>query len=588
MMNIAAQIPPRARKVVELGASRERAGEAFLRIQPQAEYYGVVAEAGELREAASCLPHAFCFTPENLDFEALGLYEVDVLIIRGRFLQNLTAERLKKWARVLKPEGQLLLEVPNPAYIRPLLAQLAGKGQLSAGGYGVSEIRQMLKEAGLSTLLVQGSYDLEQDRELINSAENQALLQGLQGLLRKQGWEAAKDRDPWLAWFFFRAVKKPPAEEDKLLIQVVIGEDIVTSRVRIYEPHDFLVTEPGVSAMSITRDRYQGVDEMAAKFPRKVFIRQRLSYDTAEQAFATVESLREKGYLILGEMDDNPSAFLRAYPEIDALSYLATHAIQVSTEPLAEVLRAYNPWVKVFENQLKELPEKRSYGEERLKKLAAGEDYVTFFFGALNRTEEWQDVMPVIRGAIGKYGARLRFKVLSDRGFFDALPTEHKEYIGTKDMYGGQFVPYAMYQEALHSSDISFLPLRDNRFNRTKSDLKFIESAGHGAVVIASPTVYEASVREGQTGFIYRSPEEFRACLELLVENRERRLETARAAYEYVKRERLLADHYLERLAWYREMVSRREELDAAMMKRLKEWQEKYPEALNRNGEVKA
>ena len=38
MIEIAAQIPPWAKRVAELGVSREKAGEAFLRIQPKAEY----------------------------------------------------------------------------------------------------------------------------------------------------------------------------------------------------------------------------------------------------------------------------------------------------------------------------------------------------------------------------------------------------------------------------------------------------------------------------------------------------------------------------------------------------------------------
>ena len=142
--------------------------------------------------------------------------------------------------------------------------------------------------------------------------------------------------------------------------------------------------------------------------------------------------------------------------------------------------------------------------------------------------------------------------------------------------YDGQFVPYEMYQEALHASDISFLPLRDTEFNRTKSDLKFIESAGHGAVVLASPTVYADTVRDGRTGFIYRSPEEFRERLFLLVENPERRLETAEAAYSYVRRERLLSGHYQERLAWYRELAGRWQELDREEVRRVARWQEKY------------
>ncbi len=587
MIDIAAQIPPRARRVAELGALREKAGEAFLRIQPQAEYFGVTADPAEMKEAGAFLTHAFFVKPEELDFEVLGIYDLDALIIRGDFSTSLTAKRLEKWGAALKEDGQLLLEMPNACYLRNYLEQLAGIGQ-ETHGLTATETRKILQESGFYVLMVSGSYDMEQDLELRQGEENNALLLNLQMMLKKLGGEMAQERDPWLKCLFFRAAKKALAEEEKLLIQAVIGETIVTPRVRIYEPNGFLAQEAGVTAMSITRDHTQGVNETAARFSRKIFIRQRLSYDTALQAFATVESLRRDGYLILAEMDDNPNIFMRDGLAARELSYLGTHAMQVSTKPLAEVLRVYNPQVAVFRNELKELPARRDYDEERLQRLAEGGEYVTFFFGALNRTKEWQEVMPVICGAIEKYGPRLRFKVLSDMGFYEALPTEYKEYIGTKDMYGGQFVPYEMYQEALHSSDISFLPLSNTEFNRTKSDLKFIESAGHGAVVIASPTVYEDTVREGRTGFIYRSPAEFRQQLELLVENRQRRLETAEAAYEYVKRERLLANHYLERLAWYREMLERREELDAAMVGRLRDWQVKHPEEFAEKGEGKA
>lgn len=580
MTDIAAQIPPRAKRVAELGCLRERAGEAFLRIQPQAEYFGVTAERAEMKEAASFLTHVFCTSPEALDFETMGIYEADVLIIRGNFLEGLTAERLRKWCEVLKEDGQVLLEVPNACYIRPYLEQLAGTGQRESNGFTADEFRGMLKEAGLELIFAQGSFDSEHDLELRQGEESNALLQSLQAMAWKLGGEPSQERNPWIKSFFFKAARKAVREDDKLLVQTVLGEKIVTPRVRIVDPGHFLSAEAGVTAALVGKDE-KAARELASKFQNKIFIRQRISYTAAMQAFLTVEGLRREGYVIVGEMDDNPTAFQKE-GDVSCLSYMGTHAMQVSTEPLAEVLRQYNPHVQVLRNELTRLPERRDYETERLARLAVGEDYVTFFFGALNRTEEWQQVMPVINEAAKKYGSRLRFKVLSDRGFFEALQTEYKEYIGSENMYGGQFVPYQMYEAALRSADISFLPLRDNAFNRTKSDLKFIESAGYGAVAIASPTVYEATLRQGRTGFIYRSPEEFKTYLELLVENRERRLETAEAAYEYVKRERLLANHYLERLEWYRELISRRPELDRELVKRLKDWQEKHPESFRK------
>ncbi len=55
----------------------------------------------------------------------------------------------------------------------------------------------------------------------------------------------------------------------------------------------------------------------------------------------------------------------------------------------------------------------------------------------------------------------------------------------------------------MRECDIALLPLNFNRFNSMKSDLKFIECAGHGVTVLASPTVYENSIIEGRTGLIY-------------------------------------------------------------------------------------
>lgn len=583
-MDIAAQIPPRARRVVELGALREKAGEAFLRMQPQAEYFGIASSKEEAQEAGSFLTHAFYVRPEKVDFDVLGIYEADVLIIHGEFLQGLTAGRLLEWSKILKEDGQLLLDIPNPVYIRTYLEQLTGSSREPAG-LGVPEVTGLLQETGFKGWQAHGMLDNEHDAALRQGEKGTALMKALQDALAALGWQPEKDRNPWVKSFFFKAQKKEIEEKKKILIQAVVGEAIVTPRVRLYEPHSFLATEPEAAIMFVSENNRQEIEAAAAKAERKVFIRHRLSYNNVSQAYTTVEALRQAGYLIVAEMDDNPSIFGRETPEVQNLSYIGTHALQVSTAPLAELLSEFNPHVKVFRNELKELPERRNYTVERLKKLAeCEEDYVTFFFGALNRTREWQEVMPAIEEAIRKYGSKLRFKVLSDKGFYEALPTEHKEFIGSDDMFEGQFVPYHMYQEALHSSDISFLPLRDTEFNRTKSDLKFIESAGHGAVVLASPTVYEATVRQGRTGFIYRSPEEFREQLELLVENRDRRLETAEAAYGYVQEERLLSGHYLERLAWYQEMVDRRQELDREMVQRMRAWQEKHPEEFRKEG----
>lgn len=574
MMNIATQIPPRAKRVVELGVSREKAGEAFLRIQPKAEYWGITDKLEVLKEAGRRLTHAVFALPEELDFEKLGLDEVEVLIIRGEFLRGLTAARLKKWAESLTDDAQLILDIPNPAYVRTYLELLACKKPTGTSlGLSIAAARQLIAEAGLYVLSAKAAYDAQLDQALRQSREGAALQQNLKEILGKMGVQAAQENDPWLKSFLFKAGKKPLPQQNRLHIQVALGESLVCAPKRVNEPNSFMATDPTVTAEILEKGRMV----VAENVPHKILLRQRMTYLNAEQAFGVVNAVRKSGYLLVNEMDDNPHGLEACgLKKEQVLSYMASHCMQVSTEPLAEILRQYNPHVEVFPNYLQELPKKRDYEAERIQKQ--GEEYVTFFFGALNRTKEWQEVMPVILEAIDKYGSGLRFKVLSDRGFYEALPTAYKEFVGSKEMYDWQFVPYHMYTAALHSSDIAFLPLRDTEFNRTKSDLKFIESAGHGAVVLASPTVYETTVREGRNGFLYRTPREFKEYLTLLIEDRGRRIETAEAAYRYVRDERLLSSHYLERLDWYREMLQRRPELDREMMQRLNDWQQRYGE----------
>ena len=186
---------------------------------------------------------------------------------------------------------------------------------------------------------------------------------------------------------------------------------------------------------------------------------------------------------------------------------------------------------------------------------------VTIFFGALNRRPDWEPLMPAINASIRRYGDRLHFHVISDHAFYEALETEEKDFAGgVRD--AAIIAPYERYTAALHDADIALLPLRDTEFNRAKSDLKFIEAAGHGAVALASPTVYAETMRDGETGLIFRSPEEFAEKLDLLIEHADLRRTLAEHAYRYVAEHRLLEYHLDDYIAAYQEMFARREELE--------------------------
>lgn len=273
-----------------------------------------------------------------------------------------------------------------------------------------------------------------------------------------------------------------------------------------------------------------------------------------------------RGNVLLHEMDDHPSV-VRELEETNYFSFRAVSAIQTSTPPLADILREFNPHVLLLENQLAALPAQRSYVR------AAG--HVTVFFGALNRGADWAPLMGALNEVMRAHGARLSFLVTGDHAFYDALQTPHKEFVWGKD--GSPVASYTDYTAALHRADIALLPLGDTVFNRTKSDLKFIEAAGHGAATLASPTVYERTVRDGETGLIYHDVRDFAEKLTLLITNDELRIRLAENAYRYVARHRLITQHVESYIAAYRDLFARREELERDRWARMERY---FPDLL--------
>lgn len=314
--------------------------------------------------------------------------------------------------------------------------------------------------------------------------------------------------------------------------------------VRMLQPIDFLRTIPGVATIietEGTRNRpFQGDRVLVVQ--RRIFGR------------ADIEGLRRtarRGYLIVGEMDDHPSY----HPDFALnhnIGFCGVHALQTSTAPLAAELAAFNPEVATFPNQLAELPPER-----RLDPAAP----LTVFFGAFNRDNDWKPWMPALnRVAAARRGA-LRFVVLHDRGFFEALETEDKVFHAT--------CRYADYLALLSRSDVALLPLADTLFNRCKSDLKFIECAASQVVVLASPVVYRDSLADGETGLLIPGGDALERALARLIERPGERIAIANRARAWVGEHRMMARHFRRRYEWYRSLLARRHQLDGALSDRL-------------------
>ena len=524
--DVSAFLPPSAERIVFFGSEVGQTAEHFSRIHPGASFLAGAGKEDPLRGGADCI------------------------LYTGEAAARLTAEELRAHAAHLAEDGQVLLVAENPGYVRRLMATLSGAEWKGAEGRFPADVLRLAREAGLVAHSACPIF-AEEDEEERQRITTQRLLAALAAWRKETG--CREGSDPWAVRQVFRLSRK---ERIPLLLHSFLGESLVTARPRILEPHAFLSTVPGV----LCRNDLKEQSVLDRSIPRKILFWQRKVFGGIADGLRSLRRIRELGYLGIAEIDDNPSRWKERYEADHYLDFRGMHAVQVSTEPLAEILRQYNPEVRVFPNMLRELPPRKEFREDGT---------VTIFFGALNREGEWKDILPVLNALSREYGEKLRFRVLSDRLFFDHLETKHKEYVGREDFYEGRYVPYEVYLDTMRSADISLLPLVDTEFNRTKSDLKFIESAANGAVVLASPTVYRKTVRDGETGFIYRSPQEFVGRLRLLIEHPEKRRAMAEAAYRYVAGERMLYQHYEERLDWYEELLARKDELDLALDKRL-------------------
>ena len=540
-------IPRNAAVILEIGCGAGTLGQAYKRQNPFCRYIGVECNREVAEQAREVLDEVFCVDVETAhasDFLSDD-EKIDCLVF-GDVIEHLRDpwRVLKELKSCLSDTGQVLASIPNVQNWWLLRNLLAGQWPYSDRGlldrshlrfFTLSSILDLFKQSGIIVTEVISRTNIDPDDE--------KTLDILLPVVSKfSGADDNTNRIHLSTYqYIVRASLRPP--QHKFSLQALLGETLVCSRVRITEPHAFCRTVPRVRVAE-SKGPIQLLPDSAGE--NKVFIWQRLS----PPSFQTQEELLRRGYLIIYEIDDDPQRWRESYERSDYLAFRSCHAVQVSTEALAAAVRQYNPHVMVFPNQVAELPPPRVYGEGPLE----------LFFGALNREQDWPEIMPFLNDCLRE--TEHHVTVVHDRLFFDALATKNKEFV--------PLCPYEQYQQLLSQADIAVLPLTDTHFNRMKSDLKFLECAANGVVALASPVVYAQTIQDGSTGLIYRSPQEFGEKLARLLQDAPWRRELAGKAYEWVKENRLLCRHYEKRLAWYESLREQYDLLTEEIYQRMK------------------
>ncbi len=218
-------------------------------------------------------------------------------------------------------------------------------------------------------------------------------------------------------------------------------------------------------------------------------------------------------------------------------------AIQFSSAALEVEFAALGQRRAVFPSQLWDAPPPLPL--RRLDRVVIG------WGGSRAHRDDLLAVIPALAGILERH-PEVRVAVMGDaavRSALAALPGERVSF--------SPWDTLEAYYQFLEHIDIGIAPLAASSYNRTRSDVRFIEYAAHGVLAVcADLEPYREAVRPGQTGYLYRDVAELETVLErALAEGEVRAAIPARAA-RYVSTERLERRHAAARLAFYLEAAA--------------------------------
>ncbi len=534
--------------MLDVGCGTGALGLAYKQRNPAASVFGIELD-----------PEAAGIAMRRLDRVVVGDVERDMLpfgddevdcIVYGDVLEHLRDPWavLAAHARLLSRNGTMVICMPNADHWSFAARLLRGEWDYEDQGlFDRTHLRWFTYKNTRAALLGAGLRPFDVAPRIFDAPAAEAFTRAIEPALTVLGvdpFEFLHRARPLQYLWRARHVETHVMQVTSTMLAPVGG----VSDVRVLEPMQALASEPGFLTRVVGD---YGGDPQSASTP-KLFILHRPLL-AGDAGLAVVRGLLDEGYLVVCEFDDHPAG-IPVLQRPDIQNFRAVHAVQTTTEPLAEVLRRDNPEVAVFPNAASRIPPARNFTDP---------NRMTMFFGGLNREQDWPPYMAALNAVAGFMGDRLHFRIVNDRGLFDALDTPHKSFTPLCD--------YATYRDLLSQCEISFMPLGDTEFNRCKSDLKFLEASAHRVASLATPVVYGRSIEDGRTGFLFNDTSTLQQRLARMVAQPDLTREMAEAARAYVAQERMSAYQVTARAAWYWSLWGRREELTRALYARVPE-----------------
>ena len=556
--DLLSRIPTNSLTVLEVGCGGGALGHAYKMINPSAQYLGIELMETPAKLAKERLDQVWCIDIEDMknQFELPEKYPSIDAVIYGDVLERLKDPQkiLREHVSWLSPDGVVVASIPNVQHWSVIYNLIQGNWpQDDTGIFNKTHLRWFTRN---SIVELFASLELKitslQPRFLnLEQAKNFAKI--LEPCLEKMGQTPQKFLEGSAPLqYIVTATKKliKPVYISGLMLKPQAG----MNEVRMIQPLKSVASFPGVNIeLSSTGLQLRSLDPSVPKI--MIWQRQTLTY---ESSLTQLKKIIKAGYILISEFDDDPDHF-QSIIDNKYLSFRAVHAVQVSTDSLSSSMKKYNPEVKVFKNCLDFLP------ESKLDKwiVKSSNPRLRVFFGALNREADWEAWLPCINDLLLEHEDLFEFEVVHDKKFFHSLMTNNKRFTPICD--------YAKYRQLLSDSHVALMPLRDTKFNKMKSDLKFVEASGYEVASIASPTVYAEVIEPGFNGEIAVDGKRVAEILKLWGECPDLAKACASNARNWIRSNRLQSQQSVARLDWYKDLYQRRDELTKALLQRVPE-----------------
>jgi 2-polyprenyl-3-methyl-5-hydroxy-6-metoxy-1,4-benzoquinol methylase len=549
-------VPLTARRVLEIGCGEGNFARAWLGRNPNAQYFGVELFESAAQEATQHLTRVVCGDIEQpsvvdaLDAAADG--EAFDTLVFGDVLEHLRDpwQVLAMLRAHMTPDALCAVCIPNVSHWSLVQQLLRGRWDYAdAGLLDRTHLRFFTRDTAVELLQQAGWTVLDARPRVLWPDKTEAALSALLPLATAMGVPVERMRQDLSAFqWVIRAVNGPQPQRIHVAglgMQKCAG----VTEARIDHPLTALNSLPGARAvwgaggLSIPRDFSPGVLVLHRQFMN----------DAA--ANAHFEQCVAKGWLLVSEIDDDPHHW-REFVESDFYAYRAVHAVTVSTEPLANMIRQWNPNVQVFPNAILELPPQTAQRPDSGQRLR-------IFFGALNRSADWASMQAGVLAAAAELAGAVEFVVVHD----DVVSKSLAAVVNTEFH---PTLPYAAYMDLLRTCHVALLPLNDTPFNRLKSDLKFIECCAAGVVPVCSPVVYAERPEHHEIGLFAETADQWKHALLALASDPNEVAQRAALGRDYVRRHRMHSQQAPEREAYYQGLLANRAALESERRARMK------------------